>query len=261
MNDAFVPTTFARRLLARLEATHDKRGIAVFAGPPGIGKTTALDAFGIRHAQECAIVKIERQGARQLVVLQAVLNAVRRTAASPLRAQVDKIPWLREEIFNTVQRLGAAQTEENGSGAPRLTLIFDEAQNLSRQAIEALRYWNDRDRCYGPFPLGLVFVGNNEFALQADGAGHSAISAAVADRALFIEHFDYADITDEDLHLFVRSKLDAREDVISGVARWFQRSGAPRSLRRTRIFLEELEEIADGQPITHQLVEQVLNGG
>ena len=26
--------------------------------------------------------------------------------------------------------------------------MFDEAQNLSREAIEFLRYWNDADRCY-----------------------------------------------------------------------------------------------------------------
>lgn len=252
-------TSVARRLLARMHATHDKRAISVFAGPPGIGKTTAIDVFCERHPQETAVVKIERQGARELLVLQQVVEALRHTAQSPLRSRVDHLRWARQEIYDTLERLSALQAPpEEVAPSPRLTLVFDEAQNLSRQSIEALRYWNDADRCYAPFRVGFVFIGNSEFALQADASGRSSISAAVADRALFIESLEYADLTDDDLKLFVGSKLDAREDVVSAVVRCFTSRGVTRSLRRVRNFLEELEEVADGGPMTHELVEQVL---
>ena len=59
--------------------------------------------------------------------------------------------------------------------------------NLLRDALGVLRFWNDKDRCYSPFPIGLVFVGNNEFSLAPDSHGACVISAAVADRALYVE--------------------------------------------------------------------------
>ena len=58
---------------------------------------------------------------------------------------------------------------------PPLTVIFAEAQNLAREAIEQLRFANDLRGGYSPFPLGLVFVGHREFVLKNDHRGASVL--------------------------------------------------------------------------------------
>ena len=78
----FIATSLARRLIARLQATHERRRISVFAGPPGIGKTTAIDEFSRRKTGEVAIVKVARRNAREVLVLQHTLEALRRLGFS-----------------------------------------------------------------------------------------------------------------------------------------------------------------------------------
>ena len=56
---------------------------------------------------------------------------------------------LRSDILNAtcawagVDANAARRGEVPPERFPRLTIVFDEAQNLSREAIEALRFWND----------------------------------------------------------------------------------------------------------------------
>src|SRR5436305_216629 len=66
----FVATSIARRLIVRMQATHDRRRISVFSGPPGIGKTTAIDRFAATNAGSVAVVKVARRNAREVLVLQ-----------------------------------------------------------------------------------------------------------------------------------------------------------------------------------------------
>lgn len=241
----FVPTSLARRLITKLQATHEKRRISVFAGPPGIGKTTAVDTFRERFPMAVAIIKIERANARELLVLELVLEAIRALAGVHLTYSLGNLLWLRREIYKTLERLVEQQADQ-GASKPRLTIVFDEAQNLSREAIEALRYWNDRDRCYAPFPIGFAFVGNNEFSLRATGSSGSTISAAVADRALYVESFEYLDVTNEDIRLYVTSRLEAYPEVAEALSGHFTHPGAPRSLRRIANLIDELYEEAPG---------------
>jgi DNA polymerase III delta prime subunit len=157
-----------------MQATHDRRRISVFAGPPGIGKTTAVDVFCARQPNEVAIVKIARRNAKEVLVLQHALEAVRQISGTQRLAVPSSIWELRSYVFRAVcesagldvdaTRRGEAVADDVG----RLSIVFDEAQNLSREALEVLRFWNDHDRCYSPFPIGLIFVGNNEFSLAPD---------------------------------------------------------------------------------------------
>jgi hypothetical protein len=117
-------------------------------------------------------------------VLQHALEEFRQTISRTARAVPSSIWELRRYLFQEICGWAGADIAEVKAGryapsdARRLTLVFDEAQNLSREAIEVMRFWNDADRCYAPFPLGLVFVGNNEFSLQVDGDGQSPISSS-----------------------------------------------------------------------------------
>jgi DNA polymerase III delta prime subunit len=262
--DQFVPTSVSRRLIARMEATHQRRRISVFSGPPGIGKTTAIDRFRAENPGSVAVVKIARRPAKEVVVLQHSLEAVRRLTASSALGIPSTIWELRNYLFRGFCDWAgidavAARRGEDGLAAyeGRLTLVFDEAQNLAREAIEVLRFWNDADRCYAPFPIGIVFVGNNEFAL-AGSATESVISAAVADRALYLQTLDYDDVTDDDLRLMLDAHGGLEEGAVAALIRAFGGSRPIRSLRRLMDILEELEAFSAGGRISAPLVRQVL---
>lgn len=247
MSDTFISTSIARRLIVRMHAAHDRRRIAVFAGPPGIGKTTAIDALQRELPDSVVVVKVGRRNAREVLVLQHVLDAIRRLAGSPSVHFPSSLWELRGDIFNAicawadVEPAAARRADYNVEEFPRLTLVLDEAQNLSREAIESLRYWNDSDRCYAPFPLGIVFVGNNEFSLQTDFDGRSVISAAVADRALYVQTFDYTDVTNDDLRLYFEARGIVDEDALNTLLQNMSERRRGRSFRRVQDLIEELK--------------------
>lgn len=264
MGDAFISTSIARRLIVRMHAAHERRRIAVFAGPPGIGKTTAIDALSRELPDGLVVVKVARRNAREVLVLQHVLDAIRRLGGASAVHFPSSIWELRNDIFNAIcnwagaEPAAARRTEYATTDFPKLTIVFDEAQNLSREAIESLRYWNDADRCYAPFPLGLVFVGNNEFSLQTDLDGRSVISAAVADRALYVQALDYSDVTDDDLRLYLEAKGIVDDEAVNILIRHLNERRTSRSFRRVQDLVEELTETSQGAPITVEAVSEVL---
>lgn len=113
-----------------------------------------------------------------------------------------------------------------------------------RSCGRGLRDWNDADRCYAPFPHALVFVGNNEFSLSGATASESVISAADADRALYLQTFDYDDVTDDDLALFIDARRNLDPNALAAVVRSFRTPRALRSLRRVGDLLDDLDKIA-----------------
>lgn len=265
MTENFVATSIARRLITRMQATHDRRRISVFAGPPGIGKTTAIDAFRERNSDCVAVVKIARRNAKEVLVLQHVVEAVRRLYMSSAHHAASSIWDLRSDLFGAICQWAGVDTTaaRNGEYEPnafgRLTIVIDEAQNLSREAIDALRYWNDQDRCYAPFPVGLVFVGNNEFSLGADQIGASVISAAVADRALYIQSLNYDELTDDDIGLFIDAKGLTDPGAASAILRCFRGPRAIRSLRRVNDLVDDLVDLAGSGIVTAETVRAALN--
>jgi DNA transposition AAA+ family ATPase len=255
--ETFVPTSIARRLIARMRATHERRRISIFSGPPGLGKTTAIDAFQSSGLDGVVVVKVANRPAREVIVLQHMLEAFRQMTADARRGVPSSIWELRKYLRQEVEAW-AARASEEPAATPQLTFVFDEAQNLSRNAIEVLRYWNDADRCYAPFPVGLIFVGNSEFALQAGQGGESAISAAVADRALYVQTLEYADLTDEDIDMFLRAQGLADASARATIVRYLRTSRTPRSLRRVIDLLEDVACLADGRAMTASVVQQAL---
>lgn len=212
-----VETAVVRFIQTRLQVTHEERAICVISGPWGIGKTTALEAFADVNGGRCIIVKVEqgstKKGASPVFVLQQTIEALRPLIGRSPRATLSNAYWsLRQILYKNLNEWNSLQAgAELSQECPKLSLVFDEAQYLSRDAIEMLRYWNDTDRTVTPFPVGLIFVGNSEFALGERVSGHSALSGAVRSRALFIETLSYKDVTDDDVTLFLRS-LGAYDD-------------------------------------------------
>jgi DNA transposition AAA+ family ATPase len=263
MTEHFVPTSIARRLIVRMRATHERRRISIFSGPPGIGKTTAIDEFRSLHPDNVVVAKVARRPAKEVLVLQHALESFRTTCGGTKRVVLPSSIWLlktylHREIAAWANAASGRNKRSAGASGGRLTFVFDEAQNLSREAIEILRYWNDADRCYAPFPIGLVFVGNSEFSLSADASGESPISSAVADRALYIETLDYGDVTDADVEMFVTAQGVTDRSAIDAILRFIRNSRSPRSLRRVADLLDDIIDLAAGAEVTGEAVHAAL---
>jgi len=264
---AFVATSMMGTLLPRLRRTHQRRRIAVFSGPPGIGKSTALQAFHREQIGAVALVAVppgQNGGLKPAAALYMAVEALDDLNAERFRERIPTgLVELRSRLYSGVCKWAGMPTSDvrrdglDHSHFPPLTLIFDEAQNLSREAIEMLRFANDARGGFSPLPLGLIFVGNNEFVLKTDRNGQSVLTAAVADRALYAETFSYNDITDDDLALFFEARGVVDPAALELAVRHFG-ARSDRSLRRADDFASELAEEAAGAEVTPQIVRDVL---
>jgi hypothetical protein len=263
----FVDTSVAKLMLSRMTLTHEEAGIAVISGPWGIGKTTAIDLFASTRECQCAVVKIEpgtnRRGATVGKVMQSVVEALRPLNGRSVGTHLSNSTWtLRQMIYNEMQNLfGAPEAEGWGRNFfPRFTFIFDEAQHLSREAIDVLRFWNDRDRSTLPFPVGLIFVGNNEFAMAESLGGDSVLSGAVRSRLLFEVPLAYTHINDTDLTLFAQSRGIVDASALREFVAYFSQSRVKRDLRAAERLLTMCHRHAGNGPITRAIVREILFG-
>lgn len=253
--------------MERMQRTHKKRRISIFSGPPGIGKTSAIDQFRIANDNNVAVVKISNKNTSDLVAYQYMLEAFAKMTDKEVSSFSADRYVIKNHLCRRIAEWGcddlpwplASATDQEPVVYPPLTFVFDEAQNLSRHAVDALRYWNDPDRCYGPFPIGVIFIGNDEFALKADRSGSSVISAAVADRALYHESYDYSAVKASDLELFVRSRGIVEPNAVAALVRHYSGPRVIRSLRRLSDDIDDLFEEADGGPVTLATVKAVFS--
>lgn len=265
---SFINTSIAAAFLPLLDATHRRRRISAFTGPPGIGKSTALEAFRSSEDWAISVVSVPpgpKSGLGSIAALQIAIEGL--AGVIQPRFQ-DRVPSSRLELRNRLYSLicewiglGASEVRRDSvrpEDVPPLTLVFDEAQNLSREAIETLRYLNDATGNFSPFPVGLIFVGNNEFVLKSDARGQSTLSAAVADRALWIEDFKYTDVTDRDLELYLAAHGVMDPDAMALVIRCFGSGRRDRSFRRVNDLIAELIQEAGKGPVTAATVRCVL---
>lgn len=264
----FIVTSIAGTFLPRLRRTHDRRRISVFAGPPGIGKSTALQHFKADQPWCVAIISVPpgpKGGLKPAAALQLAIEALGQLATSSRRERVPSgYIELRARLFSLVCEWAGLPAHEvrrdelEPAQFSPLTLIFDEAQNLSREAIETLRFLNDMTGGFSPLPLGLIFVGNNEFVLKSARGGQSVLSAAVADRALYTETFAYSDVTDDDLALFFEARGITDPTALRLVLGYFG-GRLDRSFRRAADLAAELIEEAHNGPVTEKVVRLVLS--
>ncbi|QCI93444.1 ATP-binding protein [Novosphingobium sp. EMRT-2] len=260
----FVDTSIARQLLARMTITHEERGISVISGPWGIGKTTAIDAFARDHEFECLVIKVEpgahKRGATYGDVMKRVVEALRGLRDLPAGTQISNSTWtLRQMIYTHLTELFDYPRYYESGSAPAFTFIFDEAQYLSREAIEALRFWNDSDRGTTPFPVGLIFVGNNEFALAESLGGESVISGAVRSRLLFEVPLTYAHVSDADLATFAQSRGVIEKSAIEAFLTYFSKPRIARDLRQAERKLSSCRRRAGEGPISADIINSVLH--
>ncbi len=252
--EAYVATSVSTAVLANAYAAHQRQRIAVMSGPPGIGKSKAIEALRKAVPGCCVVAKVGGKDIRATAALQAV--------AIQLRALSDPgstgwVPAGRTELQRHIFASMCAARGLNATHAHaglyprdtygRMTVVFDEAQSLSRDAIEALRFLSESDS--QPIPFGLVFIGNTEFAMAPKGDGKSVLTAAVEDRAAYVEEFDYADVLDDDLILYAEARGVVETATIDAIIDFFGPSGPTpeiRSLRKLGQAIDEaIEDVID----------------
>lgn len=259
----FIETTIARRMLLRMRQTHEERGITVISGPWGIGKTSAIDAFEREFEGNCAIVKVEpagnSRGLKTLRTLQLVIEALNLLQGYKPTGYLGNSPWMLKQEIEGLLRQWSRENEAGTNWLPTFTIIFDEAQYLSREAIELLRYWNDADRCSMPFPVGLVFVGNNEFAMQETLNGDSVLSGAVRSRLTFEVPLSYDDLSDTDMTLILQSRGITDAGALAEFVAFFGHRRVKRDLRQVNRAIGRCARMAGDSPVTAAVAREILN--
>lgn len=257
-------TSVVRFIRTRFEVTHEERAICVISGPWGIGKTTAVNSFASKAPGNCAVVKVEqgsqRRGAPSIFALQLAVEAIRPLIGRTPRATLSNAYWsLRQMLFNHLSEWRSQRESTNEvHDPPRFTFVFDEAQYLSRDAIEMLRYWNDADRTVSPFPVGLIFVGNSEFALEAGIAGESVLTGAVRSRALFLETLEYDDVNNNDIQAFLQSRGPYQQEALAAVISYFNQSRIRKDFRNVARLDEAFRRRSRGAPVSSEVVRSII---
>lgn len=258
-----VETSVVRFIRTRLQMTHEEQGICVLSGPWGIGKTTAIECFAKNNCGRCVVVKIEQgsmaRGASPVFVLQQTIEAIRPLIGRPPRATLSNAYWsLRLMLYNCIRDWLDADGAQSGGPLPPLSIIFDEAQYLSRDAIEMLRFWNDTDRTVTPVQVGLMFVGNSEFVLQENSRGDSVLSGAVRSRSLFIEALTDQDVSDDDIALYLRSRGEYQTEALSLMLDYFRQPKVRRDFRSIKRIDDVLRRKSPNAPIIAENVRALL---
>lgn len=264
----YVATSISRSIIARLDRVHRLRGIRVYSGPPGIGKTTALRMFAREYPGQVAVVTVPpgpKGGVGVVMAGQLIIEAI-------MKARGRDVPWggfstnrieQRSDLFQAICDWADIPLKERRRGlcgfdVMPLTVAFDEAQNLSREAIEMLRYLNDGDTGYSPVTIGLAFLGNNEFSLAVNSEGGCVLTDAVRSRSGPPELLSYDHVTDDDIRLFVDANCEIDAEAMALIIRYFARR-PDRDIRRVADVVAELvDEAGDETPITTTHVAAVL---
>ncbi|MGB7373575.1 AAA family ATPase [Pontixanthobacter sp.] len=257
----YLETSVLRRLVARMQINHERRRASFFVGPPGIGKSTATEAFRSANAENVFLTRITKRGASGPQALQQLLLALRSRSPHSSRYVASGICELQRCIEVEIERIGGGlPRSESAESFPLLTIVFDEAQRLTNGAIDALRDYNEPHyHCRGTFPIGMIFVGNNELSLQASKQGESILDEGMQDRLLYRERLSYEDVEMADVEQFVKSKGVNDPRAIDAVVKFFfAKNGQQRSFRRIADLVDELKDEALGQPISKDMVRAVI---
>src|SRR3546814_17443678 len=86
--------------------------------------------------------------------------------------------------------------------------------------------------------LGLIVVGNNEFALAESLGGESVLSGAVRSRLLFEVPLAYTHINDTDLTLFAQSRGVTDAGALREFVAYFSQARIKRDLRQAERLLD-----------------------
>ena len=265
-NTDYISTSISRAILSRLDRVHRRRKIGIYAGPPGIGKTITLEQFRAEHTGRVAITTLlpgPKGGVGAVMAGHLMLKAI---------GAVVGMGWgevrpvgrmdLTSALHNAICDWAEVPVDKRRRGGkvqevPPLTMVFDEAQYISKDALEFLRHIFDAKTSHTPVKVSMFFIGNAEFSLAPLASGNNVFSDSFGDRCFEPETWNYDHVTDDDLRLVADQLCQIDSDGLEYVLAHFARR-RDRSFRRLTELLDELVEEAGGQSITRPHVAAVL---
>lgn len=256
-----IPTRILNQLVTRMQRTHERRRAAFFVGPPGIGKSTAVAAFQAANPRGVMVTRIVKRGATGTQALQTMLHALReRSGRATTRYMTNATAQVTSYIACEIEQIGGGLSRTADlEQFPLLTIVFDEAQRLTNGAIDALRDWNEPHYyCAGTFPIGMIFVGNNELSLEAGRGGASILDEGMQDRLLYRDRLTYDDVERADLERFARAHGIDDDGAVAAIGAAFAGPQTQRSFRRLSDFLDEVRDEAGGGAVTRDTVRAIL---
>lgn len=266
-NQEYIATSISKAIMLRLDKVHRRRRIGIYAGPPGIGKTVTLERFQAENEGRVAIATLQpgpKGGVGAIMAGQHMLQAIGNVVGHGwgdhhrLSDRLDLTSTIHSAICDWAG-IPIHERRRGGSGydVPPLTLIFDEAQYLSRDAMEYLRFIFDAKTSHTPVKVSMFFIGNAELALAPLETGNNVFSDSFGDRCFEPEVWNYSHVTDDDLRLVADHLCSIEPDAMALIIRYFA-ARRDRSFRRLTDHLDELTEEAAGQTITTAHVAAVL---
>ncbi len=256
-----IPTRILTQTVPFMQDTHARRRASFFVGPPGIGKSTAINAFAAANPGEVMVQKISKRGVTGPQALQTLLLALRELSGRETRYVTNATSEVQRFIGVEIERLGGGRRRDEAPDLfPRLTIVFDEAQRLTNNAIDALRDWNEPHYfCAGTFPIGMIFVGNNELSLEAHKGGTSILDEGMQDRLLYRKRLTYDDVERADIERFCKAEGIDDDGALSAIGAAFAAQHSQRSFRRLADFIVTVHREAGDQPITRETVRTALS--
>lgn len=263
MLDRFIKTSIHRRLFSRMEKTHRARRASIFVGPPGIGKSTAIQAFQTANPDTVVVARIMRRGVTRTQVLEQLWLALRSRTGQEKVYATTSFARTQHNVDVEIEKVAHnLRRDDDIEKFPLLTVVFDEAQRLTNDAIDVLRDYNEpHGLCRGTFLLGMIFVGNNELSLSPSDNGMSILDMGMADRLKYADRLSYDDVEPADVRQFALANgVDDKGAVEAIVRFFFSGDGQQRSFRKVADLIDELRDEALGEPITAATVAAVLSG-
>lgn len=265
-NSDYVSTSISRAILSRLDRVHRRRKIGIYAGPPGIGKTVTLERFQAENPGRVAIATLlpgPKGGVGAVMAGHLMLKAIGAVVGG---GWGDRAPSGRLDLMSELHHaicgwaeipVGSQRRGGKVQDVPPLTMVFDEAQYISKDALEFLRHIFDAKTSHTPVKVSMFFIGNAEFSLAPLASGNNVFSDSFGDRCFEPETWSYDHVTDDDLRLVADHLCLIDADGLDFVLSHFSRR-RDRSFRRLTELLDELDEESNGQSISRNHVAAVL---
>ena len=156
----YVETSISQEAYKTIQYCHLNRCIGTYIGDAGIGKTKGAQKYALDYSE--AILVTATKACNSLKEMYKMI--ARKLRLSENRNKADMERDIRSKL----------------DGSNKI-LIIDEAQHLSVNAIDGIRYLNDEDNeTYLP-PVGIVFIGNHSLKTKMMGK-HEELLAQLFNR-------------------------------------------------------------------------------
>ena len=221
--------------------------ITLITGEIGAGKTTLVQELLSKVEDDVTVGLISNAQGGRGELIQWILNALN-VSSDPAASYV--------QMFQTLQDFLLAEYAESR----RVILIFDEAQNLSREGLEELRMLTNINANKDVL-IQLILVGQPELRDMIQQPGMQQLTQRIA------ANFHLSRMSAETVHQYIMHRLrtaggTGQEFTPEACARVFQETGGtPRLVNQLCDFAMLYAWSAENKVVTAELIQGIIDDG